>query len=143
MGIPDSMVRSNIAKLTWGGVLEECNENIFRVMPVQLRFNITKDVFFTHPPMMNWRDVLPCIDIEQAALTITGAYAVGARISTNDLHNIVELANSIESWKYFARVDNKHVPIILEKHQDIIPKILGALLESNPKPVERIVITSL
>ncbi len=127
-------VRSAAVHLSSGGILWESNEQRLAVHPLALRHALVRDVFFQGAlsmPILPLLNLVP--DFSEAAQTLTGAYARGARIPWNDLVDILEKANSVRVWQNFSRQGANEARWVLENHPELALDIAESALEYVPE----------
>jgi hypothetical protein len=134
---PLPKVRNIITELASGGVLEEIRSiNTLSVTPAALRFALVRDIFFSGPSSLDSSFLIQnAQNRDDAVMTLIGAKARGATISSELLLRYLSTVSSLDPWKAYAWMGKEEVNTVLKLHPELLISIAHAALHYSPETV--------
>lgn len=133
--LPPIEVYTIVTRLASGGVLNELPAgHTLSVSPQTLRFALVREVFFSGKGCLD-----PTLLLENApnlgdtVISLIGAKARGAIISSNRLLQYLITARLTEAWRCYAWLGKNEVNTVLQMHPEMLINIGHAALEHSPE----------
>lgn len=139
LDIPLYQLQTIVTRLASGGILNEVNTARLSVMPVTLRYTLTRDVFLSGPASLP-QDTLDYLlvkshSVSNTTLTLIGAIARGGDMSEQKLIRLIEQINDNNVWVNYAWLGKGECDWVLDEHPEKLIAITNPALAHAGKKV--------
>jgi hypothetical protein len=135
LGLSIADLQETVTYLGWGGVIsQDSYRKTLSVHPAVLRFALVRDIFFGGPARIDPTDLIyNAPDRQDVLLTLIGAKARGALISSDDLFAKLEAGGGDGAWSAYAWLGEDEAGRVLECYPEKILKIARPALHRAPE----------